>query len=917
MKYWNYKYVVTLFLIGTISQSLFAQVSNRLNFNDHDLFLNGGNIAWVNFASDIGPGQTNLNAFEEIFREVNLNGGNTMRLWLHTNGTVTPAWNGSEVSGPGEGAIEDLTAILDLAHNYDIGLMLCLWSFDMLQNGLSATQMDRNKGILTNSARLQTYIDNALIPMVDSLKGHPAINAWEIFNEPEGMSNEFGWLANKVDMSDIQWFINRTAGAIKRTDPEAKVTNGSWNIRASTDIFTSSSINKNYYSDEELISAGGDEDGTLDYYTVHYYKHFPTQQSPFHNDASHWELDKPIVVAEFYLGDGRGDGKPDEIHGVPWQDLYEELYERGYAGSLGWQWYDWYEDRTDIDGVDGTLSWPRMLDNMQRLSQKYSSDILFTYPGIRINFNTTRDEIEEGQETTIQWSVRGAEIVTLNGEAVAEEDERMVSPMDTTVYTIAATDTAGNTDSASVTIYVLDPDQINRAFQQPARASSVESEADGVNNSSANDPAFAVDGDFNTRWSSAWDDDEWIYVDLGETHDIHTVELDWEAAFAEKYTIDISFDGQNWEPVFTEEDGNGGADSVGFESPHATKFVRMHGITRATTFGFSLYEIEVRGLISNTQAPELAIVHPASGKTVEVGSSVDVLAEASDANGEIEYVSFFFDGDSLTTLNEVPYQFTIEDIQAGDFELYAKAADNEGIVVQSEPVMITGSDDFTRIRYEAEDANLTGAITIASSVSGASNDAYVNMEDSGTITWTGMGWPEAEEYQLSIGYYLPFDPKDQILSVNGEEIATITFNAPTEQWLTFDTTFTHPGGIDEFSIGHSWGYMYFDYVEISGEGVSVANENEAQIPQKLHLSQNYPNPFNPTTYISYELPLTGLVELKIYNVLGQEVATLINQQQKAGRHQAIFDAYRHSSGIYMYRLKSASGIQTKKMTLIK
>jgi len=81
--------------------------------------------------------------------------------------------------------------------------------------------------------------------------------------------------------------------------------------------------------------------------------------------------------------------------------------------------------------------------------------------------------------------------------------------------------------------------------------------------------------------------------------------------------------------------------------------------------------------------------------------------------------------------------------------------------------------------------------------------------------------------------------------------------------------------------------------------------------------QNYPNPFNPSTQIKYSIPKDGQVTLKVYNMLGQEVATLVNQQQQAGNYTVNFNASRLASGIYMYRIQSGSFSLTKKMTLLK
>jgi hypothetical protein len=89
------------------------------------------------------------------------------------------------------------------------------------------------------------------------------------------------------------------------------------------------------------------------------------------------------------------------------------------------------------------------------------------------------------------------------------------------------------------------------------------------------------------------------------------------------------------------------------------------------------------------------------------------------------------------------------------------------------------------------------------------------------------------------------------------------------------------------------------------------------LPSSFVLEQNYPNPFNPTTTIEFALPMSGHVTLAVYNVLGQEIARPIDRVMSVGRHQIEFDASSYPSGIYFYRIEHASGVGTKKMTLIK
>ena len=401
--------LIFISLIFITGFNLVQAQQDRINYNGQKLFLSGANLAWLNFARDIGPGEHNFNSFADIFLSMHDQGGNALRWWLHTNGTVTPEFNSSGfVTGPGSSTISDIRKVLDLAWEREIGVILTLWSFDMLRSTNNINVLNRNTLLLTDTTYTKAYINNSLIPMIDSLKGHPAIIAWEIFNEPEGMSSEFGWSGiNRVSMSAIQRFINLCAGAIHRTDPNAKVTSGAAGFSTLTDVVVIAKIgtelaqlssadkkemeevffqkyrlplkadeiiqhfknvesmaNFNYYSDSRLIASGNDKDGTLDFFSVHYYSWAGTL-SPFVRSATFWNLDKPTVVAEFYM---------TANNNVPKEYLFSTLYSNGYAGALPWSWTDnavtkvedmlagmkfmWdnYRSAVDVNGIGG--DWP-------------------------------------------------------------------------------------------------------------------------------------------------------------------------------------------------------------------------------------------------------------------------------------------------------------------------------------------------------------------------------------------------------------------------------------------------------------------------------------------------------------------------------------------------------------------------------
>jgi hypothetical protein len=182
---------------------------------------------------------------------------------------------------------------------------------------------------------------------------------------------------------------------------------------------------------------------------------------------------------------------------------------------------------------------------------------------------------------------------------------------------------------------------------------------------------------------------------------------------------------------------------------------------------------------------------------------------------------------------------------------------------------------------------------------------------------------------------------------------SVTLSAAADTWLNF--TLDHPfpytptqslvvqieqctgAGATGYPLAHTnlsgnrrvWSVGGCPFAPYASAGTNVLNFGvnispisgvepiSSQIPKEYKLSQNYPNPFNPSTMISYELPKSGFVSIKVYDVLGKEIATLVNEVKNAGRYTVEFDGMTFSSGTYFYRLESNGNIMTKKMMLIK
>ncbi len=120
-----------------------------------------------------------------------------------------------------------------------------------------------------------------------------------------------------------------------------------------------------------------------------------------------------------------------------------------------------------------------------------------------------------------------------------------------------------------------------------------------------------------------------------------------------------------------------------------------------------------------------------------------------------------------------------------------------------------------------------------------------------------------------------------------------------------------------FADPPNYNFPQYSAPPVSYKDVTVNVENEFDFRKSFNLSQNYPNPFNPHTTIKYEVPIAASVSLKVFDVLGREVATLINEEKSVGSYEITFYAGNLPSGAYFYQLKADSFIETKRMILMK
>jgi rhamnogalacturonan endolyase len=238
----------------------------------------------------------------------------------------------------------------------------------------------------------------------------------------------------------------------------------------------------------------------------------------------------------------------------------------------------------------------------------------------------------------------------------------------------------------------------------------------------------------------------------------------------------------------------------------------------------------------------------------------------------------------------------------------------------SEEVSATPGPSFT---MQAEDANIGGVVYIENNHLGYHGTGFANFEANGSsVEFTYMPGFGGGERTLIFRYALGNTNRTGSLIINGVaqnltmestgawtnyrlDSVAVTLNPGYNNTIRFQTTGSDFGNLDEITI-------------LSAPVTSVALQDlQSGVPLRYQLYQNYPNPFNPTTNITYTVKQRERVKLAVYNVLGKEVATLLDKTQNPGEYTITFNANGLTSGIYYYRLQTKTQTITRKMVLLK
>jgi hypothetical protein len=472
-------------------------------------------------------------------------------------------------------------------------------------------------------------------------------------------------------------------------------------------------------------------------------------------------------------------------------------------------------------------------------------------------------------------------------------------------YTATAQD--GSIANYTVTVTVQS-NTTNIALGKPVFASSSETAATG--------PSNAVDGNATTRWSSLFSDPQWIYVDLGGNYSISRVNLTWEAAYGKDYKIQVSPDASTWTDLKAVT-GNTSLNNDWTTLSGTGKYVRIYGTARGTVYGYSLFELQVYGTpVVGNQAPSVNITAPANNANYLAPATVNLGANATDADGTIAKVEFFhsgsiFIGQSTSTSN--PYNFTWSNVASGTYSITCKATDNLGATTVSASIVVVvsppSSGNIAKGKPAFASSTETSTTGAANAVDGVSTTRwsslfsdpqwiYVDLGGNYNVNRVKLVWEAAygKDYKIQVS----------LNNSSWTDIKTVTANSSlTNDW-------TGLSGIGRYvrisgtARGTVYGYSLFEF-EVYGTSAA------ARLPVEKNQTVNedkeefvvYPNPATERINIEHA-QLAVSMEVKIFNLQGALMKTV---QLKDGADVDVADL---PKGNYVMLLEGGQRILTRR-----
>lgn len=330
-------------------------------------------------------------------------------------------------------------------------------------------------------------------------------------------------------------------------------------------------------------------------------------------------------------------------------------------------------------------------------------------------------------------------------------------------------------------------------------------------------------------------------------------------------------------------------------------------------------------LFGGTALPVAVIeIDPLDPKTVYVGAGPSYISRTTDRGQTWTWLPYIPGTDHLTSLAIAPTNDSI--LYAGFVVGGVFRSTDKGSTWTQMP-FISPLQAGPVLSVDPRDANVVYAAILGYDTT---QQGGIFKSTDGGVTWieknNGLRKQDREVFTITIN---PRNP-DDIFIGTGSSDSTVKWifrtNDGGEHWFEFSDGFPHVGGgVQTIAIDTLNNRMYAGVISwIDTQGIYIldslttgVNPVEHELPKQFFLVQNYPNPFNPTTSIGYSLSATQFVSLKVYDLLGREVAALLDGRKTPGTYEVQWNAEGYPSGVYFYRLQAGNFIQTKRMILIR
>ncbi len=335
---------------------------NKIMIGCKDYFLNGPNVAWNNYGWDFGDNSVgygggngyNASWWENHFTQLQNYGANSARVWIHCKAEYNPLFDvNGNCTGLNNNFFSNMDDMLDRAKNHNIMIILCLFDFHLVS-------ISNREQLVKDPGKTDTYINNALIPMVQRYADQCNLIAYEIFNEPEWIMSGVpgaGNFGGSITVTEMQRFIGKCAEAV-HTHSSKLVTVGAASLRYNSDVSPAAA---NYWKNTALQAAYNSPEAYLDFYQIHYYDWMlndGNNWAPYNRPVSYWGLDKPVLI-----------GETGNTGHYNYQQQFDLGYANGYAGVMVW---------ASGPNTGGAASWADFNNQMKAFRDARPSEVDFS-----------------------------------------------------------------------------------------------------------------------------------------------------------------------------------------------------------------------------------------------------------------------------------------------------------------------------------------------------------------------------------------------------------------------------------------------------------------------------------------------------------------------------------------------------------